>query len=911
MGQSPKKKYPVPFFIEKTNLCEYSEFKKMAKKNSTTPMMQQYQKIKKDHQDALLFFRLGDFYEMFYQDAKVASAVMEIALTSRQKVPMCGIPYHAAESYLAKLLKRGFKVAICEQVEDAKQARGVVKRDVVKVLTPGTAVEFELEESKESTYIASLYLKDKGWGLALIDLSTGQMKTAQSDSQEKRILDDELFRIAPKEIIFPEGQEERLAEVLSRNNMVSVLKSPLEDWVFDYSQAKSILEGHFQVKSLAGFDLEDKDLAVSAAGALLDYLKKVRKDSLSLIHKVSYIQPGIQMILDAATIRNLELGKNLRDGGLKDSLLDIIDFTVTSMGGRLIRNWLLQPLLDCSEINRRLETVSEFLDHIIERQELRAGLKEIFDLERLTGKISLAVAHARDLVSLKKSLLPLPHIQKTIKPLTAKIVKQIRKNWDDARDLVELIDNAILEEPAFLLTEGGIIKDGYNSELDELRKLSHSGKSFISLLEKKERERTKISSLKIRYNKVFGYYIEVTKPNLSLVPEEYIRKQTLANSERYITPELQEYEEKVLNAEERINELEYNLFLEVRENVSKETIRLQKIASAIAVLDVLSSLAELASVRNYSRPEIHSKDRIRIVEGRHPVIEVTNDEPFIPNDTFLARECDQILIVTGPNMGGKSTYLRQVALICIMAQMGSFVPAREAEIGVVDRIFTRIGAMDFLSVGQSTFMVEMLETARILNNATEKSLILLDEIGRGTSTFDGLSIAWAVAEHLHEKEDIRAKTLFATHYHELTELALTLSRIKNYHVTVKERKDDIVFLRKIVSGPSDQSYGIHVAKLAGIPRAVVGRAKEILFNLEKQELDDAGLPRLSYRSSKKREKAQLLLFKEDKEQELLKDIKEMIETCQISEMAPLDALNMLNQLKKKIKDEEDEQGEKG
>ncbi|MGD2246480.1 MAG: DNA mismatch repair protein MutS [Candidatus Aminicenantes bacterium] len=883
----------------------------MAKKNSLTPMMQQYQKIKKDHQNALLFFRLGDFYEMFYQDAKVASAVLEIALTSRQKVPMCGIPYHAAESYLAKLLKRGFKVAICEQVEDAKQARGVVKRDVVKVLTPGTAVEFELEESKENTYIASLYLEDKGWGLALIDLSTGQMKTAQSDSQEKRILDDELFRIAPKEIIFPEGQEEMLTEILSRNNMTSVLKSPLEDWAFDYSQAKSILEGHFQVKSLAGFDLEDKNFAVSAAGALLDYLKKVRKDSLSLIHKVSYVQTGLQMVLDATTIKNLELGKNLRDGSLKDSLLDIIDLTVTSMGGRLIRNWLLQPLLDCSEINRRLEAVSEFLDHIIERQELRGGLKEIFDLERLTGKISLAVAHARDLISLKKSLLPLPHIQKTIKPLASKIIKQVRKNWDDARDLVELIDKAILEEPAFLLTEGGIIKEGYNSELDELRKLSHSGKSFISILEKKEREKTKISSLKIRYNKVFGYYIEVTKPNLSLVPEEYIRKQTLANSERFITPELQEYEEKVLNAEERITELEYELFLEVRERISKETERLQKIASAIAVLDVLSSLAELASVRNYSRPVVHTRDRIRIVEGRHPVIEVTNDEPFIPNDTFLDREEDQILIVTGPNMGGKSTYLRQVALICILAQMGSFVPAGEAEIGVVDRIFTRIGAMDFLSVGQSTFMVEMLETARILNNATEKSLILLDEIGRGTSTFDGLSIAWAVAEHLHEKEDIRAKTLFATHYHELTELALTLSRIKNYHVTVKERKDDIVFLRKIVSGPSDQSYGIHVAKLAGIPRAVVDRAKEILFNLEKQELDDSGLPRLAYRSTKKRDKAQLLLFKEDKEQELLKDIKEMIEMCPISEMAPLDALNMLNQLKKKIKNGEDEQGEKG
>ncbi len=865
-------------------------------------MMEQYLRIKKNYQDILLFFRLGDFYEMFYEDAKIASSILEIALTSRQKVPMCGIPYHAADSYLAKLLRRGFKVAICEQVEDAKLAKGVVKRDVVKVLTPGTAVELELEGAKENTYIVSLYLKDKDWGLALVDLASGQMKTAQSDSQEKRALDDELFKVSPKEIIFPEEEEEKVIEILSRNNMTSILRSPLEDWAFDFSQAKNILESHFQVKSLAGFDLSDKDLAVSAAGALLYYLKKVRKDSLSLVYKASYIQSGFQMILDATTIKNLELVKNLRDGGRKGSLLDIIDFTVTSMGCRLVRSWLLQPLLRCSEIKDRLDAVSEFLRHTIERQELRESLKGIFDLERLKGKISLAVAHSRDLVSLKKSLLPLPQIKNVIAPFSARVIKKIHKLWDNAQDLVDLIDRAILEEPAFLLTEGGIIKDGYNPELDELRKLSRSGKGFITLLEKKERERTGISSLKIRYNKVFGYYIEVTKPNLPKVPADYIRKQTLLNSERYATPELKEYEEKVLNAEERIADLEYNLFLDIREKISKETTRLQKIASDVARLDVLSSLAELASLRSYHRPGVNTGESIKIVEGRHPVIEVTNDEPFIPNDTYLDEAEGQILIVTGPNMGGKSTYLRQVALICILAQMGSFVPAKEAEIGVVDRIFTRIGAMDFLSVGQSTFMVEMLETAKILNSATEKSLILLDEIGRGTSTFDGLSIAWAVAEYLHEKEEIRAKTLFATHYHELTELALTLKRIKNYHVSVKEWKDDIIFLRKIVSGPSDQSYGIHVAKIAGIPRSVVDRAKEILFNLEKQELDSTGLPRLAYRSSKKRDKAQLFLFKEDREQEMLKGIKEEIENCDISEFTPLAALNFINQLKEKIKD---------
>jgi DNA mismatch repair protein MutS len=470
----------------------------MAKKNSSTPMMEQYLRIKKDYQDALLFFRLGDFYEMFYEDAKIASPVLEIALTSRQKIPMCGIPYHAADSYLGKLLRQGFKVAICEQVEDAKLARGVVKRDVTKVLTPGTAVELEPEGAKESNYIASLFLKEKGWGLALIDLASGQMRAAQSDSQEKRVLPDELFKVSPTEIVFPEGEEKHVIEILSSNNMVSILKSPLEDWAFDFSQAKNFLEGHFKVKSLAGFDLADKELAVSAAGALLYYLKKVRKDSLSLIYKVSYVQSGTQMILDATAIKNLELVKNLRDGGRKDSLLDIMDFTVTSMGSRLIRNWLLQPLLRCADIEKRLDAVSEFLSRTIERKELREGLKGIFDLERLKGKISLAVAHARDLVSLKKSLLPLPQIQKMIKPFSAKVIKKIHKLWDNAQDLVDLIDRAILEEPAFLLTEGRIIKDGFNSELDELRKLSRSGKSFISSLEKKEREKTGISSLKIR-----------------------------------------------------------------------------------------------------------------------------------------------------------------------------------------------------------------------------------------------------------------------------------------------------------------------------------------------------------------------------------------------------------------------------
>jgi DNA mismatch repair protein MutS len=870
----------------------------MSEKSTTTPMMEQYHRIKNKHKDTLLFFRLGDFYEMFYEDAKTASSVLEIALTSRQKVPMCGVPYHAADSYLAKLLRKGFKVAICEQVEDARQAAGVVRREVVKVLTPGTAVEVELSEAKESSFIASLTIHDQRWGMAMIDLASGEMRALEGERLS--MLADEIFIVFPKEVIFPEEEKAEIEDVLRHTEVDIMVKSPQEDWIFDAVQAKNMMIDHFQVRNLEGFGMEGKDLAVSAAGALLFYLKNLRKDALSLVRGLSYVQRSQYMILDATSIRNLELIRNLKDGRLKGSILDIIDQTVTSMGGRLLRQWIMHPLLDSQEIGRRLDTVEEFLGRTIERQELRSSLKDISDLERLTGKISLAAANARDLVALKKSLLPLPRIRSLIKSLASEKLEEIKGNWDDAEDIVALIEEAILEEPSFLLTEGGLIKKGYNREIDELREISHSGKTFIIQMERKERERTGIPSLKIRYNKVFGYYIDVTRPNLHLAPADYIRKQTLVNSERFITPELKEYEEKVLNAEQKIGELEHKLFLELRERISREMERLQQIASRLANLDVLSSMAELASLRSFNRPVVDTSDRIRILQGKHPVIECTQDEPFIPNDTYMDRDAEQILIVTGPNMGGKSTYLRQVAVICILAQMGSFVPALKAEIGMVDRIFTRIGAMDFLSVGQSTFMVEMLETANILNNATDRSLILLDEVGRGTSTFDGLSIAWAVAEYLHEKEGIRAKTLFATHYHELTELSLTLNRIKNYHVSVKEQREEIVFLRKIIPGPSDQSYGIHVARLAGIPKAVTTRAREILFNLEKKELDDVGLPRIAYGSSRRKDKNQLLLFREERDVEFLEEITEEIEKRNLDSLTPLEALNLLNELKEKI-----------
>jgi len=874
----------------------------MAEKKMLTPMMEQYLRIKRQHKDCLLFFRLGDFYELFYEDARIASSVLEIALTSRQKVPMCGVPYHAVDTYLAKLMKKGFKVAICEQVEDPKKAKGVVRREVVKILTPGTALEIDWEEKKENAFMVSFTLQEEKWGLAYLDLASGQLRVMEERTRGEKGLKDEFFKLSPREVIFPQGEKERATAVLNEQGISPPLITPLEDWVFEISQARNYLLEHFGVSTLAGYELEDKPLAVAAAGALLYYLNQLRKDALNLVKTLTLIQSREFMILDSTTIKNLELVRKLRDGTRKGSLLDIIDFTLTPMGGRLLRTWLLQPLVAVEAINRRLESVNELVEKPIERHNLREKLKDILDIERLTARISLEIAHPRDLVALKKSLQGLPELRKSVALFTSGLLQQVATNWDDAEDIVQTIEESLLEEPAFLLTEGGIIRDGYHSELDELRKISRSGKEFISLIEKKERERTGISSLKVRYNKVFGYYIEVTKPNLHLIPENYIRKQTLVNSERFITPELKEYEAKVLHAEERIAELEYQLFVEIRRKIAQQVPRLKKIAEAIGLLDTLASLAECASQRNYIRPTVDDSDRLWIKNGRHPIVEILNDEPFIPNDCLLNREDHQIVILTGPNMGGKSTFLRQVALICILAQMGSFVPAEEANIGVVDRIFTRIGAMDFLSVGQSTFMVEMLETANILNNASPRSLILLDEIGRGTSTFDGLSIAWAVAEYLHEVSKGRPKTLFATHYHELTELGLTLERVKNYHVAVRDRGDEVVFLRKIVPGPSDKSYGIHVAKLAGIPPAVVERAREILFNLEKKEFDASGRPWLAYRKKVAINPRQLFLFEEDKERAQLEELKQLLQKCDPNRLSPLEALNFLFELKKKLSD---------
>lgn len=888
------------FILKTTGSGAIVEDMRGSKEEAITPMMQQYLRIKKQYQDCLVFFRLGDFYELFYEDAKIASSILEIALTSRQNVPMCGVPYHAAQSYLNKLLRHGYRVAICEQVEDPKLAKGVVKREVVRVLTPGTALEAEWEGTREGVVLISLFLEAEGWGLASLDMLGGRIRATQGRDKSKERLVDEIYRLSPKEILFPQNQEKDIIKLLEPSWQKAITLSPAENWIFDLAHARSLILSHFGVESLEGFGLEDKSLACRASGALLYYLRHLRPESLRFIEGVASYETSEFMILDATAIRNLEIVRNIRDGREKDSLLDVMDMTVTAAGARLLRSWLLEPLLDLEQIRRRQDAVEDFFNHTIERQELRKILKQIGDLERLTGKISLGVANPRDLVSLKKSLRLLPELRKWLEPLNASWLKEIKANWDDAIELADLIDQAIMEEPAALLDEGGIFKEGFSAELDELRSLSQSGKTFIANLERKERERTGIASLKVRYNQVFGYFIEVTKPNIHLVPPDYIRKQTLVNSERFITPELKEYEEKVLTAEEKIRALENQLFIEIREKIAAQALRLRNIARRLAELDVLAALAQLAVERHYVRPEVNESDRIWIKDGRHPIIEKTLAEPFVPNDVDLDREERQILIITGPNMGGKSTFIRQVALICLMAQMGSFVPASEAKIGLVDRIFTRIGATDYLSLGQSTFMVEMIETANILHHATPRSLILLDEIGRGTSTFDGLSIAWAVAEYLHDREDIRPKTLFATHYHELTELELTLKRVKNYHVMVKESQGEVIFLRKVVPGPTDQSYGLHVAKLAGVPRSVIARAKEILFNLERKELDASGQPKLSQKRLKGQTKEQLWLFTEDRRRQLLEELEESLLSQDLDRLTPLEALQWLNYWKQRL-----------
>jgi DNA mismatch repair protein MutS len=840
---------------------------------------------------------MGDFYEMFFEDAEVASRELEIALTSRDKgqedsVPLCGVPWHSSQPYISKLIRKGHKVAICEQVEDPKGAKGLVRREVVRVLSPGLIDDPETLEAKENNFLMGLAQGSNGFGLGFLDLSTGEFKVCEAANFDMVL--EEAIRNEPKEIVIPEGFRSARWHNRLRDAFRAALFNYLPLSEYGLEQAKTLITA--QLGQDTSTNLFDNDIpsAISAAGAILSYVTENQRINLDHIHAILPYRVGDYMILDEATKRNLELTRTVLGGQKKGSLLGLLDETMTPMGGRRFRTWVNYPLLDLGRIRARLEGVSELKEKKIERRELRECLRQVLDLERLISRISMGSANARDLIGLKRSITSFPRIKELMKGMQEGILAEIEGEMDSLTDLAQLIHRSIVDNPPFSLREGGMIKDGYHPELDELRSIKRDGKRWIAQLEAEEKAKTGINFLKVRFNQVFGYYIEVTKSNLNLVPDYYIRKQTLSNAERFITPQLKEYESKILSAEERINRLEYDLFQEVRQGISAQTHRVQRTASVVATLDALISLAEVADRSDYVMPIVNEGGEIVIIDGRHPVIETSDlGERFVPNDVRLDCGENQLIIVTGPNMAGKSTYLRQVALIVMMAQIGSFVPAREATIGLVDRIFTRVGAFDNLAQGKSTFMIEMVETANILDNATPKSLIILDEIGRGTSTFDGVSIAWAVAEYIHDHPKLGAKTLFATHYHELTELAMTKERVKNYNFAVREWNDEVVFLRKIEEGATNRSYGIQVARLAGLPRQVIDRAREILKNLESSELDEIGLPKIA-KGEGRGPPTQLNLFQAQED-----PLRKELLIVDIENMTPIEALTKLNELKSK------------
>jgi DNA mismatch repair protein MutS len=846
---------------------------------------------------------MGDFYETFYEDAKIASRVLGITLTARDKdrgepVPLAGFPHHAIDTYLSKFVKAGYKIAICEQMEDPKKAKGIVKREIIRVVTPGTLTELNMLDQKSNNYLASISKINDSYGFAHVDLSTGEFSVTELDTQNKLLA--EVERIHPAECLVSEQFEKETELIKYITTSVNPAINHVPTWVFSYDAARSELLDHFHTISLDGFGCENMPSAITAAGALIYYLKDTQKQEIQHIRSLSTYSLEEYMILDADTQRNLELMRTLRDGSLKGTLLEVLDETLTAMGGRKMRNCLLRPLLDTGQIRSRLDAVAEFHSKIVFLDEFREILKSINDMERLMSRIGLGTANARELLALKNSLKLLPRIKEKLNTCESTMLCVLNEELEDISDVVELIEHSIHDDPPATLLEGDLVKDGYNQELDELRKISTSGKEWITKLQETERARTKISSLKVGYNDAFGYYIEVSKSNLHLVPDDYIRKQTLVNAERFITPDLKEYETKILNAQERIGELEYELFCQIRAKVAESTLRIQKVASIVAMLDFLSALAYVASKNNYIKPNVNDSDEIKIKDGRHPVVEkFVTGEGFVPNDLYLDCDEQQMIIITGPNMSGKSTILRQVALIVLMAQIGSFVPASEASIGIVDRIFTRVGASDNLVMGRSTFLVEMNETANILNNASRRSLLILDEIGRGTSTYDGLSIAWAVAEHILDKTKIGARTLFATHYHELIELGSTHPGAKNYNVAVREWNGQITFLRKIVEGGTDQSYGIHVAQLAGLPDLVIQRAREILETLEKSDngkpIANAKMPKVHELPSKYNEPIQLSLFGSKAD-----NLVDELNAIDIHNMTPLQALNKLQELKKKV-----------
>ena len=919
---------------------------------TVTPAMRQYLDAKRQYRDAIVFFRMGDFYEMFYEDALVAARALELTLTSRSKdasgnsIPMCGVPYHAADGYLTRLVKKGFRVAICEQVEDPKRAKGLVRREVVRVVSPGTLTDAGYLEAREPAYLMAISRSSRSdrsgrsgrsdrsnrsdrptapseehvsnapnapnesnvpnvsndpndvFGVALIDVSTGEFTTAEYGGRDGlQALSDEISVLRPREIVVPsDGNGARLLTIdaVPEVTRLQIPVTAIDEWTFEPEAARRTLLDQLKTHGLDGFGLEGRTAAVQAAGALVTYLRDTQKVDLAHVRAIAFKSVADSVVIDPITLKHLEV-VNGSEGSPQGSLLNEIDRTTTSMGGRLLRHWLLRPLCSLERIRDRLDAVEELAFRSIERGKLRDVLKSVHDLERLVARAALGTAGPRDLVALRQSLATIPRIRVVLQEVQAPLLRSLLAELDDLIDVRGLIDATVIDEPPALARDGGFTRDGVDPELDELKAISRSGRQVIAEMEERERARTGISSLKVRFNRVFGYYIEVSKSNLRHVPSDYHRKQTIAGGERFTTPALKEYEEKVLGADERILERELEIFEDLRRRVAAESPRIQDTARALATVDVLAGLAESAAIANYTKPHVHEGDEYRVVDGRHPVVERYSSDAFVPNDIDLDGAGKQLVILTGPNMGGKSTYLRQAALIPLLAQIGSFVPAKEAKVPIVDRIFARVGASDNIARGQSTFMVEMQETANILHSATSRSLVVLDEIGRGTSTFDGLSIAWAVAEYLATNPKARPKTLFATHYHELTDLADSLPGVINAHVAAREWKDDIIFLRKIIPGRSDRSYGIQVARLAGLPSSVVVRAKEILTGLERDELSRGGRPTLSGAASDPQTRQLGLFAAADRGPDQLR---ERILTIDINSTTPLQALAVLEDLKK-------------
>lgn len=866
-----------------------------------SPMMQKYIETKEEYKDCILFYRLGDFYEMFFDDAITASRELELTLTGKDcgqdnRAPMCGVPYHAAQIYISRLINKGYKVAICEQLEDPKTAKGIVKRGVIKVVTPGTITETNMLEERKNNYIMAIYKTGIFYGISVCDITTGEFLSSEiKDNQNFPMLLDEIARYTPSELVISEMMTNSKEEVNKIKERFDVYITNFKDEFFIDESKKLKLKFNFvDVNGKEIENIEKKELTVRAINGLIEYVSQTQKTSLEHINTIKIYNTSKYMALDINARRNLEITERMRDKAKKGTLLWVLDKTCTSMGGRMLRRWINDPLIDASEINKRLDAVQELKDNIMLRGDLSSSLKKVYDIERLSGKMAYGNANARDMVTLKNSLFKLPEVKEILRNCNSILLKELYENLDELQDVYKLIEESIVDDPPMTIKDGGIIKLGYDDEIDKLKTATTQGKDWIIKLESQEKERTGIKNLKVGFNKVFGYFIEVTKSYLKQVPDDYIRKQTLTNAERYVTEELKKLENQILGAEEKVIKLEYNAFTEIREQIAQSIKRLQKTSEVVSTVDVITSFAQVAEDMNYCKPDVRDDGIIDIKNGRHPVIEkMLGAGEFIENDTYLDDGENRLSIITGPNMAGKSTYMRQVALITLMAQIGSFVPATEAKIGVVDKIFTRVGASDDLSMGQSTFMVEMMEVATILKEATKNSLVILDEIGRGTSTYDGLSIAWAVAEYIENKEKCGAKTLFATHYHELTDLENRLEGVKNYSIAVKEKGEDIIFLRKIVRGGTDESYGVHVAKLAGVPKVVTTRANEILRKIERKSI-------LKEKKETKEEKKQVV-GQFDMFNYKLAQIAQELDKVNLDELTPIDALNTLVKIKEKMK----------